>query len=102
MANLSACDKVLNTYELLEHILGVLPFKDLLWSKRVCNGFSSVIDRSVILLQKLYRSPVQGGETSHHPLKDTIFSPADNFLDHECLLRRHEGFQKKPDGISDH
>ena len=64
----TACAKVLGTCGLLEAILEPLAFQELILVQRVSRQFKSVIDGSVVLQQKLYRFPVQGGETSMHPL----------------------------------
>lgn len=75
MSEHSACDKVFNTYELLEQILGALPVRYLLLAQRLNSHVKALIERSVPLQQKLFRLPIQqaGAEITDHPLKDAVF-----------------------------
>ena len=73
----SACDHVLDIYELCEHILSVLPFPDLLLSQRVCTRFRDVIARSRKLQELLYLAPAKDiVPQSEHPLKYAILDGA--------------------------
>lgn len=66
--------KVLETNELLEKILWFLPFRDLLMAQQLNKHYKSVVERSPQIQKKLYRAPMQKGETLYHPLMDTIFN----------------------------
>ena len=83
-SNLEAMSAVLNTVELLEYILGLLPFKQLVEVvPYVCRGFYQITKSSLLLRRRLFRASDDNCEIS---------SPLETFKLTGLYFYRHDGY----------
>jgi len=71
---LTAAANVFAIPELLEHILGFLPLKNLLFAQKINTRFKQVIETSPKLRQKLHLSPSKGDKAVEIQLKPRAFT----------------------------
>ncbi|KAK3723700.1 hypothetical protein LTR37_001581 [Vermiconidia calcicola] len=82
---MSAAQKVFDLPELLEHVLGFLPVKDLLLASTVCRSFKNMIDASRPIQRQLYLLGGKGVEVKEfHPI---FFAGTDESCDENSVAQ---------------